>query len=78
MIKIGGYSNVDVEMEITPNISEDFSGYNKSSLRSWKRIMRNSNNQSSPNIQNNYVHPTKCPSVVPSPLESPAHKKTSY
>ena len=25
MIKIGGYSNVDVEMEITPNISEDFS-----------------------------------------------------
>ena len=78
MIKIGEYSNVDVEMEITPNISEDLSGYNKSSLRSWKRIMRNSNNQSSPDIQNNYVHLTKCPSVVPSPLQSPAHKKTSY
>ena len=71
----GGYSNVDVEMEITPNISKDFLGYNKSSLCSWKRIMCNSNNQSSPLVQNNSVHPIIRPSTFPSLVESLAHKK---
>ena len=60
---MGGISNIDVKMEITLNIFEDFSSYNKQSL------------QSSPDIQNNYLHPTKHLSIVPSPLESLTHKK---
>lgn len=71
----GGYSNIDVEMEIMPNISKDFSRYNKSSLCSWKRIMCNSNNQSSPVVQNNFVHPIKRPSTIPFLAVSCSQKK---
>ena len=61
-------------MEISPNTVEDFSGHNKLSLRSWKHILRKSNNLSSPEVQTIFSHPTKHPFTVSS-LESPAHKK---
>ena len=61
-------------MEISPNTAEDFSGHNKLSLRSWKRILRKSNNLSSPEVQPIFLHPTKRPFTASS-LESPTHKK---
>jgi len=35
--------NGDIEMELSPNISEDSSGHINTSLRSWKWLLRNSN-----------------------------------
>lgn len=38
-------SNGDMELDSQPNKGEDFPDQKKSSLRSWKRILRSSNNQ---------------------------------
>ena len=71
----GGYSNIDVEMEITRNFPEDLSGHNKSSLQSWQRILRDPNNQSSIDVLNHSSHLAKRSSTVSIPLDSPTHKK---
>ena len=62
-------------MEITTNFPEDLLGHNKSSLRSWKCMLRDPNNQSSIDVLNHSSHLAKCPSTVSTPLDSPTHKK---
>ena len=37
------FLNNDIEMELSPNISEDSLGHIKTSLQSWKQLLRNSN-----------------------------------
>ena len=61
--------------EISPNLFEDLSGCNKSSLRSWKRFLRNSNSIKSPEAQNISLLPNKCHPTVDSLIESFAPKK---
>ena len=47
-IDMGRNQTFDIEnMETTPNISEVFSDQTKPPLRSWKRLLRNSNSSSS-------------------------------
>ena len=73
----GDFSNCDIEMELSPNISEDSLGHIKTSLRSWKRLLRNSNPISSlEDNKKSLLHShIKQPNSESSSLESPIHKK---
>lgn len=71
----GGYSKGDMEMEIIPNDSEDLPGQKKSSLRSWKRILRSSSNHASPDDSSCLQHSAKRTSSEYCPLGSQVHKK---
>lgn len=70
-------SNYDIEMDLSSNITEDSSGHIKTSLRSWKRLLRNSNSiSSSEDNEKPLLHiRIKCPNSESSSLESPIHKK---
>lgn len=51
-IDMGRNQTFDIEnMETTPNISEVFSDQTKPPLRSWKRLLRNSNSSSSKDFE---------------------------
>ena len=64
-----------MEIEIIPNDSEDFPGQKKSSLRSWKCILRNSSNHASPDDSSCLQHSAKRTSSEYFSLESQVHKK---
>ena len=73
----GACLNCDMEMDLSPNITADSLGHIKTSLLSWKRILRNSNPISSfvanekPLVQTHI----KWTSSDPSSIESSIHKK---
>ena len=69
--------NSDIEMELSPNISEDSSGHIKTNLQSWKRLLRNSNPISIPVDNEKPIFQThfKQSSSSSSLAESLIHKK---
>ena len=71
----GKNSNGDMEMDFIPNECEDLQGQKKSSLRSWERILRNSNNQASIDDSPNLPCLAKRTSSDYSSLDSHVHKK---
>lgn len=71
----GDFSNTDIEMEIIPDLPENLLGINTTSLRSWKRILRNPNLQSSSEVSASQHHPRKRPPITPTTSYSPSRKK---
>lgn len=67
--------NGDIEMDFIPNECEDLPGQKKSSLRSWKCILRSSNNQASIDDSPNLPCSAKRTSSEYSSLDSHVHKK---
>lgn len=57
--------NTDIDMEIIPDLPENLLGINTTSLRSWKRILRNPNLQSSSEVSASQHHPRKRPPITP-------------
>nr|POE81061.1 hypothetical protein CFP56_55212 [Quercus suber] len=70
----GDFSNCDVKMELSPSIVEDYPG-KKSSLHSWKRILRQSNNPSSTKAHESPSHSLKHSQSNCSQQGSPVLKK---
>lgn len=64
-----------MEMDFIPNECEDLPVQKKSSIRSWKRILRSSNNQASIDDSPNLPCSTKRTSSEYSSLDSHVHKK---
>lgn len=68
-------SNGDMELDSQPNKGEDFPDQKKSSLRSWKRILRSSNNQAATEVSPKLPCLSKCTPSKHSSLDSHTHKK---
>ena len=73
----GEFLNGYIDMELSPNVSEDSSGHTKTSLRSWKRLLGNSNPTSLSIDNKKPVFQThiKRTSSRSSSVESQIHKK---
>ena len=67
--------NGDMELDFLPSEGEDFPTHKKSSLRSWKRILKSSNNKAATKVSPKLPYLSKRTSSEHGTLDSHAHKK---